>query len=171
MCKVLRRMYLQNKLTSQEIELLSSINFKFSSLEDIYYEADFDDILARLVQYKSRNGDMQIPKKYNEDPELGAWCAGVRRLGPNNINVERKRKLDEIEFEWISTRKCGSSFMKHLRQLETFLEHQTLLELESKDEILWKWLQAQKLAIEKENLSQKRIQYLKSLLPSDWLCV
>merc|ERR1712129_251719 len=137
--------------------------------EDIYYEADFDDILVRLVQYKSRHGDMQIPKKYKEDPELGAWCAGVRRIGSNNINAERKQKLDEIEFEWKSTRKCGSSFMKHLRELEIFLEHQTFSELESKNEILWKWLQAQKLVIEKGNLKQSRIEYLKLLLPSDWL--
>lgn len=48
-CKVLRRLAFQKILTQEEIDLLSSIGFRFNSLEDVYEEADFDECLERLI--------------------------------------------------------------------------------------------------------------------------
>jgi hypothetical protein len=40
-------------------------------MEEVYDEADFDECLARLLQYeKEHNTGFQIPKKYKPDPEL-----------------------------------------------------------------------------------------------------
>ena len=48
-CKVLRRLAFQKVLTEEEIDLLTSLGFRFNSLEDVYEEADFDECLGRLL--------------------------------------------------------------------------------------------------------------------------
>lgn len=167
MCKTLRRLFVQNKLNPQEIELLEEIKFRLTDLEQIYQEADFEDICKRLIKYKLVNGNMQVPKKFKDDPELGAWVAMVRRLS-SNLPSEQIQQLNLIGFEWKSTRKCGSSFMKHKRELQGFLEQNEFSELENKNQILWRWVRAQKLTIENGNLSETRTQYLDAMLPDNW---
>ena len=174
-CKTLRRLYKQNKLTSEEVQLLSKMGFIFESLEDVYDNADFDDILARLKAYKNKNDNFQIPKKYKADPELGAWVAMVRRLGPYGVSATTSEKLNEIGFEWKSLRKCGSSFMSQYRETRKKLEYNndilTGQEVINNDKQLKKWLQAQKDAHGYGNLSEARINYLEQLkeFGVDWL--
>ena len=117
-CKTLRRLAFQNKLSAEEVELLGGIGFRFNAFEDVYEEADFDNCLSRLVEYEKVNKTgYQIPKKYKEELELGAWVTMIRRIGRDNIEEDRRKRLDDIGFAWVSTRKCGSSFMKNYRQI------------------------------------------------------
>ena len=48
-CKTLRRLATQGKLTEDETALLTSLHFRFNSLEQVYEEADFDELLQRLL--------------------------------------------------------------------------------------------------------------------------
>ena len=184
-CKTIRSLYQKKKLTDGEVELLMKIGFNFSDLENVYHEADFDDIVRRLKKYKEENPEngMQIPKKYKRDPELGAWVTMARRLGPNGVGDERREILDEIGFAWKSTRKCGSVFMKNFRQIREKLEQQyveTLTGIETgccgaevikSDPELAKWLSAQKEAHKFGKISEARIKYLEQLksFGVDWL--
>jgi len=170
-CKTLRRLAFQNKLTAEEVELLQSLGFRFNSFEDVYEEADFDDCLERLMEYERINKTgYQIPKKYREDPELGAWVTMIRRLGRDGIEEGRRRRLDDIGFAWVSTRKCGSSFMKNYRPIRDMLDGGDGIDAVRKDENMMKWLGAQAEAAAKGNLSQERIEYLDKLSPvlGDW---
>ena len=72
--------------------------------------------VEKLVAYKHRHGDAQVPKKWREDPKLGGWVAAVRRRGRDVLSPERQADLDGI-FEWVSNRSCGSSFMVNFRKL------------------------------------------------------
>ena len=63
------------------------------------------------------HGNGQVPKKYKLNPRLGGWVAAVRRRGPDALPLERRSALENAGFEWISTRKCGSAFMKNFRAL------------------------------------------------------
>jgi len=116
----------------------------------------------------------QIPKKYSPDPELGAWVTLIRRLGPEGIDLERRDKLNGIGFAWVSTRKCGSSFMKMYRPLLVRLEQAAAGEMgESVEDIqaeedVARWLQAQKEAFENGNLSESRVGYLDELTGVEW---
>lgn len=176
-CKALRRLAFQNKLSSEEVELLESLGFRFNSFDDVYEEADFDDCLSRLVEYERINQTgYQIPKKYKEDPELGAWVTMIRRIGRDGIEKDRRKRLDDIGFAWVSTRKCGSSFMKNYRQIRDAIAAAGEadgggngggggggFEAVKKDEAMMKWLKAQAEAAAKGNLSQERMEYLDKL--------
>ena len=182
-CKTLRRLAFQKKLSQEEISLLEEMGFRFNSLEDVYQEADFDECLERLVKYEQENKDnYQIPKKYNPDPELGAWVTMIRRIGRDNFETERREKLDAIGFAWVSTRKCGSAFMKNFRPLKERLEACSKINNEGiwevvdeggvndilQEEEVARWIRAQKDAAEKGNLSEARCDYLTSLPGFDW---
>ena len=182
-CKTLRRLAFENKLTAEEMDLLSSMNFRFNSLEEIYEEADFDACLKRLVAYeKEHNDNYQIPKKYKLDTELGAWVTMIRRIGRDEISTDRRNKLDDIKFSWVSSRKCGSAFMKNYRLLKESLEvyskvnDEGMWEVVDKegvmavlsDETVMKWVRAQRAAAEMGNLVEARCDFLDQLPGLDW---
>ena len=182
-CKTLRRHAFENKLSAEEMDLLSSMNFRFNSLEDVYEEADFDDCLKRLVAYeKEQKNNYQIPKKYKPDSELGAWVTMIRRIGRDNIETDRRHKLDNIAFSWVSSRKCGSAFMKNYRHLKECLESYSKVDDEGiwkvvdeegvktvlRDETMMKWVRAQRDAAEMGNLIEARCEFLDQLLGLDW---
>lgn len=177
-CKTIRRLAFENKLTSKEMDWLQSINFRFNSFEEVYEEADFQDCLERLVDYEATHKtNYQIPKKYNPDPELGAWVTMIRRIGKDSIEPERRHQLDEINFTWISTRKCGSSFMKQYRSIKErlskcMMDDKTITDEPAYQDIIQdndvsKWIRAQKLAYENGNLSESRCEYMDDL-GVDW---
>lgn len=182
-CSTLRRLWKEAKLSKDETDLLERLNFRFVSFDDIYYEADFDDMLTRLEQYECETkNNYQVPKKYASDVELGAWVANVRRLGPNKLFPEHSIKLESLKFSWKSTRKCGSSFMSRYREVQKRVEgFKKSIERErdvvreensvrgndsnaiATDSDLSKWMAAQKEAWKKGNLSEARVQYLDQL--------
>lgn len=170
-CETLRRMQRKGKLPSPEVSLLKDLGFRFDSLEDIYDKAPFGDICRRLVAYRAAHGNMQVPKKFKLDPELGAWVAMVRRLGTEGIrSPDERRTLDEIGFEWKSTRKCGSAFMSNFREIMAKLDtcggnQNKVQSLLCEDESILRWVKAQRGAYECGNLSEARADFMNQLLP------
>eukprot|EP00591_Stephanopyxis_turris_P003106 CAMPEP_0195508030 /NCGR_PEP_ID=MMETSP0794_2-20130614/1341_1 /TAXON_ID=515487 /ORGANISM="Stephanopyxis turris, Strain CCMP 815" /LENGTH=253 /DNA_ID=CAMNT_0040634881 /DNA_START=280 /DNA_END=1038 /DNA_ORIENTATION=+ len=167
-CSTLRRLKMQGKLSEAEIDILVNLNFRFVSFDNIYYEADFDTLLKRLIQYEETHKvNYQIPKKYQPDMELGAWVTMIRRIGARDLPQEQVDKLNEINFAWVSTRKCGSQFMKGYQALRKWLEKVPKLEdsaaaaeLIKSDPDTTRWLIAQQKAHKKGNLSEHRVQYM-----------
>lgn len=173
-CKTLRRLHFQNKLTEAEAALLTEMGFVFHSFEDVYHECDFDEMLGKLMNYHLKFDTYQIPKKYEPDPELGAWVTMLRRLNnANDLPAIQIEKLDSIGFEWVSTRKCGSSFMKRYREVFAYLAKIVeaggdVSELVHEDADVMKWVNAQRLAYENGNLSESRGEYMDDLPGIDW---
>jgi hypothetical protein len=106
----------------------------------------------------------------------------IRRIGRDRIESDRRNKLDDIGFAWVSTRKCGSSFMKNYRDLKERLEACSKVNDEGvwevadeggvkavlADEIVMKWVVAQRYAAENGNLVEARCDYLDQLPGLDW---
>jgi len=173
-CKTLRRLHFQNMLTEDETNLLTELGFRFHSFEDVYYECDFDEMLFKLSLYNKEFQTYQIPKKYEPDPELGAWVTMLRRLRQKNelprVQID---KLDAVGFEWTSTRKCGSSFMKRYREVLSYLSKVVeaggeVKELVYEDTEIMKWVDAQRQIYENGKLSESRAQYMDDLPGIDW---
>ena len=171
-CQILRRLHMQKKLKDVEIEWLNEIGFRFHSLEDVYRFADFDTMMDRLLAYEAAhpNNNFQVPKKCPEDPELGAWVTGIRRLGKDGVNPDHERRLCEVDFVWKSARKCGSKFMNQWR------EWRKQVELRGVEAVLDEpdtraWIQAQQLALKRGTLSQTRVQYMGQLFGERWTTI
>eukprot|EP00579_Thalassiosira_antarctica_P002594 CAMPEP_0201874444 /NCGR_PEP_ID=MMETSP0902-20130614/6697_1 /ASSEMBLY_ACC=CAM_ASM_000551 /TAXON_ID=420261 /ORGANISM="Thalassiosira antarctica, Strain CCMP982" /LENGTH=275 /DNA_ID=CAMNT_0048401317 /DNA_START=86 /DNA_END=910 /DNA_ORIENTATION=+ len=173
-CKTLRRMHFQKKLSDEEAAHLTELGFLFHAFEDVYYECDFDEMLGKLIAYRDKFETYQIPKKYEPDPELGAWVTMLRRLhGTNDVPQIQIDKLDAVGFEWISSRKCGSVFMAKYRETLSYLSQVVeaggnVRELLHEDTDIIKWIDAQRLVHENGNLSDSRIQYMDDLPGIDW---
>jgi hypothetical protein len=167
-CQTLRRLHIQNKLTDEEVTWLQELGFTFHSLEDVYRFADFNDLFQRLVAYEKENQvGYQIPKKYPQDPELGAWVTGIRRLGQEGVNPHHGRRLDAIGFAWKSTRKCGSAFMNQYREFVVQVGEEGL-DAVLKDPKTLPWIKAQQEALKRGSLSQTRVHYMGDLFGDTW---
>jgi hypothetical protein len=171
-CQTLRRLHIQNKLTPTEVAWLEELGFALHSMEDVYRYADFDDMFQRMMAYERShpNSNFQIPKKCPEDPELGAWVTGIRRLGKDGINPEHERQLEEVEFAWYSTRQCGSKFMMRYRELAQLIDEKGL-EAVLDDPKTVSWIQAQQEALKRGGLSQTRVHYMGNMFGERWTMI
>ncbi|KAG7373255.1 helicase domain protein [Nitzschia inconspicua] len=171
-CQTLRRLHIQNKLSEEEVDWLESIGFIFHSMEDVYKYADFDELFQRLVEYEAAHpeSNFQIPKKCKEDPELGAWVTGIRRLGRDGVNPIHERRLEEIGFAWISTRQCGSKFMTRYRELAEQIEARGLDDVLADPKTVT-WIQAQQEVLKRGGLSQTRVHYMGNMFGDGWTTI
>ena len=172
-CKTLRRLHTQNKLSPEDVDWLNQLGFAWHSLEDVYREGNFDELYHRLITYEATHPDhaqYQIPKKCPEDPELGAWVTGIRRLGRDGINPIHERKLDAIGFTWKSQRQCGSKFMEQYRSLSEQID-QVGLNKVLKDPKTIAFIQAQQEALRRGSLSQTRVHYMEQLFGESWTTI
>ncbi len=177
-CATLRRLHVQTKIVESDVAILDSMNFMWHSLEDVYTKQKeyFDDFMQRLQKYKMENdGDISPPKKYKNDPELGAWVTAVRRLYTvNEVDDEHVEVLNEFGFQWNSPRKCGSKFMQQYRSIQEQMESitgQSLDEVDGQRRAILNepemkaWIKAQQIA----NLSETRKHYMAQLVGDDWM--
>lgn len=197
-CNLLRRMQIQGKLTDDEVKHLKELGFIFHALEDVYKQLDFDEMVPRLLAAKKEYGSLDIPKKYPQDPELGAYVTGVRRLGKDRVDPEHVVRLDGIAFVWIcefplqsicdwsvcgdcdsqsphliaysssASRKCGSKFMNQYRDIQLRLQDGENETEVFKDPEVIKFVRAQKEAHRKETLSETRVEYMTRVFGNEW---
>jgi hypothetical protein len=60
-----------------------------------------------------------VPKAYEEDPSLGIWVHNQRkRLKNGKLDQERKRRLEEIDFVFISKEEKWNVQFDNLRQFK-----------------------------------------------------
>lgn len=77
----------------------------FEELEDTL-SSSWDEMFARLVQFKKQFGHVNVPSNYKTPDKvaLGNWCGYQRKIrrGQSNgiLTEERIKKLDEIGFLW-----------------------------------------------------------------------
>jgi hypothetical protein len=78
----------------------------FFSKDDQSHTLNQDDKLwhqnfEKLVEFKRKNGQCLVPKKYEQDKSLGNWVHTQRYCHNNNrMRQDRKTILDEIGFAW-----------------------------------------------------------------------
>lgn len=171
-CRTIRRLHIQKKLTDEEVEWLDSLGFIFHSLEDVYKDADFDELFDRLMAYEERHpeSNFQVPKKCKEDPELGAWVTGIRRLKKDGVDPEHAKRLDSVGFAWVSTRKCGSKFMLKYKELVARVEEEGLQRVLEDPEVC-RWIKAQQDTMKRGDMSQTRIHYMENTFGESWTTI
>jgi superfamily II DNA or RNA helicase len=83
------------KLSDERRKKLDELGFAWDP-----YSQDWDEWYGRLKSYKDRFGDCRVPKNYLENGhKLASWVRN-QRLTRDTLSEERKKKLDELGFEW-----------------------------------------------------------------------
>ena len=182
-CATQRRARERGALAPEREAALDSLGFSWSSptSPDVLETCDWDEMMRRLRLYGEAHGDMQVPKKYKLDPQLGGWVAAVRRTR-GDLGADVISQLDAAGFEWVSTRQCGSAFMVSFRELRDFWSRhghtdvaRALAEGGASSEAaeagslaeMARWCDAQRKANAKGMLSAERQAYL-SGIGFDW---
>jgi hypothetical protein len=97
----------------------------------------------------------------------------LRRLYKRQeLPQDEVNKMNEIQFEWTSSRQCGSSFMTRYREIQEQLNNATISGFDASKVVdadldMKKWIHAQKCVFESGKLSESRISYMDDL-GVDW---
>jgi len=78
-------------------ELAASIRAMLVEELGITWDMRYGELLA----YKEKHGDCNVPQRWNDNPELGVWCATQRFAYKNNeMFAERVSRLEQLGFVW-----------------------------------------------------------------------
>ena len=99
-----QRVSFKRKTLSQfRIEKLNELNFIWE-IKEAKYEQIFNERFNELVAYHKIHKDYKVPQNCKEFPKLGSWVSQIRHRG---TTPERKKRLDDIGFNWKMIKKNG----------------------------------------------------------------
>jgi len=95
-------------------------------------EERWDVMYERLKHWKKKHGNVNVPSRCPEEPQLGFWVSTQRRQFrklldkcpqrlPSGLNAERKRKLDELGFQWSAKDPNSIPWESRFKQLSNFV--------------------------------------------------
>jgi hypothetical protein len=85
----------KGKLSADRRERLDTLGFDWNPLE-VGWEEGF----AYLTHYKNREGHCRVRTEHKEDGfSLGQWVR-AQRARKNKLSDQRRRRLDDLGFEW-----------------------------------------------------------------------
>jgi len=89
------------ELPKHYVDRLEEIGFVWAPSDRVWNE-----LFMRLVKYKAKHGDCDVPTSYPSDPELAHWVVTQRHAKTiGSVTPQRERKLAEIGFSWSVYRK------------------------------------------------------------------
>jgi hypothetical protein len=84
----------RGKLDSDQITRLESIGFIWDPLD-----RQWEEMFAKLEQYRIEHGNCLVPNDYKEDPSIGRWVSKQRTRCEELVPTRRER-LESIGFVW-----------------------------------------------------------------------
>jgi hypothetical protein len=130
----------KNGMPVDRREKLEALGFEWNILTSAW-----DRGLAALERFKAREGHCRVPARYLEGTyRLGSWVSNQRNL-KDRIPNERRRKLEEVGFEWDL---LASAWEDGFAALERFYarEHHCLVSTEHVEGVyrLGQWVAVQR---------------------------
>ena len=84
------------EVPKHHVDRLNQIGFVWAPADRVWNE-----MYQRLVKYKAKHGDCNIPSAFPSDPDLANWVANQRhRKKIGSLSADRAHRLDEIGFLW-----------------------------------------------------------------------
>ena len=91
-----RRLKGANKLSDDRIRQLSEVGLQW-----VVFDARWDEMFKRLVEYYKIHGNCNVPGKWRPNPSLGRWVMTQRiKRRADELSEDRVHRLNEIGFEW-----------------------------------------------------------------------
>ena len=169
-----RNFYRTQTLTQEHKFLLNSVGFQWGALPRATAPscASWEAMLQRLIEYKTVHGDCKVPQHYNKDPQLGRWVNNQRSAYKrNDMLEERKCILNSIGFV-LNAMNAKPSGTKRVTWEEMF---QRLIAYKmvhgdckvpqhyDKDPQLGSWVNNQRSAYKRNDVSEERKRLLNSI--------
>ena len=91
-----RKDYKKDKLPNERIERLGELGFVWD-----HHAANWEEMFAALVTFKTQHGHCNVPRRYAENPPLGLWV-GRQRQDHNSgkLSAQRIERLNALGFRW-----------------------------------------------------------------------
>lgn len=150
------RKFRRGELPADHRVKLEQTGIVFESLKAAALTA-WDAMFARLVAYKEKRGDCEVPPDYWDTAGLARWVVVQRELRQaRKLAEERVRRLDKVGFVWDRKdrhwRKMYSALSQRLKSagisgFESALQHDVELD---------KWVRAQQSAKKRGALSPQK---------------
>jgi hypothetical protein len=84
------------ELPKSHVTRLDQAGFVWAPADKVWSE-----MLQRLLKYKKKHGDCDVPSSWPADPNLANWVANQRhRKKMGSLSPDRVKKLSEIGFVW-----------------------------------------------------------------------
>lgn len=84
------------ELLRTQVNRLDQIGFVWAPADKVWNE-----MFQRLIKYKKKHGDCDVPSSCPSDPNLANWVANQRhRRKMGSLSEARAKKLNEIGFVW-----------------------------------------------------------------------
>ena len=84
------------ELQKYYVNRLDQIDFVWAPADKVWNE-----MFARLIKFKKKHGNCDVPSSYPSDPNLANWVANQRhRKKMGSLSAERVQKLTETGFVW-----------------------------------------------------------------------
>ena len=125
-------------LISTRRERLESIGFVWDPLDK-----KWEDMFAKLKEYRQLHGDCLVPRGYKEDPALGIWV-NTQRMRREVLDPARRERLDSIEFVWDPLDKKWEDMFAKLKEYRQLHGDCVVPKDYKEDPSLGKWVVAQR---------------------------
>jgi hypothetical protein len=141
-----------------------------AKLNDVGFEWDpcetaWTENFQKVIAYKQRFGDCNVPTKWKEDPSLGIWVQGQRAPC---LDEGRRKALEGIGFDWDPLGTVWMDYYQRLKQYKSTFGDCEVPKRWEQDPSLAGWVSAQRNYYKEKCLSADRQASLE-LLGFTWM--
>lgn len=154
-----RAAYKSRKLDDRRIGRLEGIGFVLDPLNALW-----DETYNELLGFKKKHGHCIVPKKYSENPKLGAWVSKQRlQYSKGKLSTYRFDKLNQIAFNWNTLHSFWDEMYNELCKFKEENGHSNVPSGYKKLPKLATWISVQRNMFRKNKLSKERFELLTRL--------
>ena len=154
-----RTRYSKNEISADRIVQLEQIDFVWNSSD-----VKWDEMFQCLVDYKNEFKSVNVPQSYKADPKLGNWVDNQRkRYIKKELSTDRIDRLESIDFVWNAR---DAKWMQMYNRLVAYNKECKSVNVPKRykeDQKLAHWVNRQRTRYSNKELSDNRINRLKSI--------
>jgi len=154
-----RHIYKKQQLSSDKIQQLESIGFEWKPLNN-----QWQKMFKKLLQFKEQHHNCNVQRPFQEDQALASWVSTQRyAYKKQQLSRDKIQQLESIGFEW---ERHNNQWQQMVGQLLKFKEqhnHCNVPQRFQQDQALASWVNTQRKAYKKQQLSSDKIQQLESI--------
>jgi superfamily II DNA or RNA helicase len=158
-CRAQRTANKKNRLSPDRIKRLEQLGFIWERLA-----AEWEENFEKLVAYKAKRGDCNVPSTWAEDPPFGAWCTSQRtRYKSKTIYPDRVKRLEQLGFVWYVRPLIWEQYFAELEDYCQTHGNCDVPQAWSENPSLGAWCNTQRKAYKSNKLSSDHIVRLEQL--------